>query len=53
MESYQIKSHTIAEALAAINRLNARRLGIERFDCWIDYAIRDWQRYINHHTNQE
>lgn len=46
MTTYHIKSHTIDEALAAIERLNKQRTGIERFDGWIEYAIRDWNRYI-------
>jgi len=46
MTTYHIKSHTIEEALAAIERLNKRRTGIERFDGGIEYAIKDWNRYI-------
>jgi len=41
-----IKTHTIEEALAAIERLNARRVGIASFDYWIDYAVKDWNQYI-------
>ena len=37
----------IAYAKAAIERLNTiYRTGIDRFDSWIDYAIRDWERFI-------
>lgn len=36
-----------AYAKAAIERLNTvYRTGIDRFDSWIDYAIRDWERFI-------
>ena len=47
MTNYDIKSHSIDQALAAIDRLNAQRVGISRFDYWIDYAVRDWNRYID------
>ena len=46
MTNYDIKTHSIDQALAAINRLNARRIGIASFDYWIDYAVRDWEKYI-------
>ena len=47
MTNYDIKTHSIDQALAAIDRLNARRVGISSFDYWIDYAVRDWNRYID------
>jgi hypothetical protein len=46
MTTHHIKSHRIEEALGAIERLNARRVGIASFDYWIDYAVRDWEKYI-------
>lgn len=53
MTTYHIKTHTIKEALAAIDRLNARRVGIASFDYWIDYAVRDWNQYINRQRELE
>ena len=46
MTNYDIKSHSIDQALEAIDRLNAKRVGISSFDYWIDYAVRDWNKYI-------
>ena len=40
-------THNITYAIAAIRRLNARRMGRYSFDAWIDYAIRDWHRFIH------
>jgi hypothetical protein len=53
MTTHHIKSHTIEEALGAIERLNARRVGIASFDYWIDYAVRDWNQYINRQRELE
>jgi hypothetical protein len=38
--------YTKEYALAAIDRLNARRTGRDSFDAWIDYAIRQWRDYL-------
>ena len=46
MTNYDIKTHSIEEALAAVDRLNSKRVGISSFDYWIDYAVRDWNKYI-------
>jgi hypothetical protein len=46
MTNYDIKSHSIDQALEAIDRLNSKRVGISSFDYWIDYAVRDWNQYI-------
>jgi hypothetical protein len=46
MTNYDIKTHSIDQALKAIDRLNGKRVGISSFDCWIDYAVRDWNKYI-------
>jgi hypothetical protein len=40
-------AHNITHAIAAIRRLNAQRMGRYSFDAWIDYAIRDWHRFIH------
>lgn len=40
----------ITYALAAIKRLEKYRTGLDRFDAWIDYAIRDWQSFIAEQT---
>lgn len=42
---------TVECARAAIQRLNARRLGRYSFDAWIDYAIRQWERLIEEKGN--
>ena len=39
--------HNITYAIAAIERLNNRRMGIKRFDHWINFAIKDWHDFIN------
>jgi hypothetical protein len=37
----------ITFAMNAIKRLNTfYRTGRPNFDAWIDYAIRDWQKFI-------
>jgi hypothetical protein len=46
MTNYDIKTHSIDQALEAIDRLNSKRVGISSFDYWIDYAVRDWNQYI-------
>jgi hypothetical protein len=38
---------SLTNAIRAIGALNDRRMGIERFDAWIDYAIRDWHKFIH------
>jgi hypothetical protein len=53
MTNYDIKTHSIDQALAAIDRLNARRIGIASFDYWIDYAVKDWNQYINRQRELE
>ena len=46
MTNYDLKTHSIDQALEAIDRLNSKRVGISSFDYWIDYAVRDWNKYI-------
>jgi hypothetical protein len=46
MTNYDLKTHSIDQALEAIDRLNGKRVGISSFDYWIDYAVRDWNKYI-------
>ena len=53
MKNYDTKTHSIDQALAAIDRLNAQRVGISSFDYWIDYAVRDWTLYINRQSELE
>ena len=40
-------THNITYAIAAIRRLNARRIGRYSFDACIDFAIRDWHKFIH------
>ena len=42
----QINRDSITFAIAAIKRLNSRRLGVWSFDCWIDKAISQWHGFI-------
>lgn len=37
---------TVAFALAAIARLEARRVGFYRFDAWIDLDVARWLEFI-------
>lgn len=39
--------NTLTFAIGAIKRLNARRIGVERFDLWIDLAISQWADFIH------
>lgn len=42
---------TIDQAMQAIERLERRRMGIDRFDYWVDYAQRQWRLYIDELNN--